>query len=255
MLMNSFRKIYHQIICLLLIPSAINYAGNHLSIERTSANKLGIQLTNSEEVAGVKFTLSVSPNISLDKVQYGDRTADQQWIIAPYRIDNSTICVLMLNMDRENFIPGTGIIAELPFSQNGFAGLSSAVLSDIEIINKNSETLNVSIDNLEWTNKQDFDASRMESGSFILGQNFPNPFNPSTVITYKLNKPAQVQLSIYDITGKEIRRLIDNFQSDGDYNIEWNSNSDKNGNLASGLYFVRLNVGNESVSRKMVMTK
>ena len=90
---------------------------------------------------------------------------------------------------------------------------------------------------------------------FVLNQNFPNPFNPSTKITYRLNKPALVKLSVYDITGREVNRLVDRYQSVGDYNISWNSNDDNGQKMASGMYFARLNVDNESVSRKMVMTK
>ena len=53
--------------------------------------------------------------------------------------------------------------------------------------------------------------------SFALGQNFPNPFNPSTILTYRLKVPAQVRLSIFDITGREVTRLVDQYQYVGEY--------------------------------------
>jgi flagellar hook assembly protein FlgD len=123
------------------------------------------------------------------------------------------------------------------------------------ITNKNADSLGVAINNLDWSNKSVLIANNNESKSFALGQNFPNPFNPTTKITYRLNKSAQVRLSVYDITGREVNRLVDRYQSVGDYNISWNSNDYNGQKMASGMYFARLNVDNESVSRKMVITK
>ena len=123
------------------------------------------------------------------------------------------------------------------------------------ITNKHADSLGVAINNLDWSNKSVLIADNNATKSFVLGQNFPNPFNPTTKITYRLNKPALVKLSVYDITGREVNRLVDRYQSVGDYNISWYSNDDNGQKMASGMYFARLIVDNESVSRKMVMTK
>ncbi|MBS1519021.1 MAG: T9SS type A sorting domain-containing protein [Bacteroidetes bacterium] len=74
--------------------------------------------------------------------------------------------------------------------------------------------------------------------SFSLSQNFPNPFNPSTTITYQLGRPSFVSLKIYDITGREVRDLINGSQREGNYRIEFNSSG-----LASGVYFYKLEAG------------
>ncbi|MBK8552611.1 MAG: T9SS type A sorting domain-containing protein [Ignavibacteria bacterium] len=68
--------------------------------------------------------------------------------------------------------------------------------------------------------------------NFSLNQNFPNPFNPKTNISYQLGKPSFVTITIYDILGNEMAVLVNGIQRDGSYNIEFNS-----GNLASGTYF------------------
>jgi photosystem II stability/assembly factor-like uncharacterized protein len=71
---------------------------------------------------------------------------------------------------------------------------------------------------------------------YKLYQNYPNPFNPVTKISYELPKDSKVSLIIYDILGKEIRRLVDNeFKQAGIYSIDFNEPS-----LASGVYFYRL---------------
>jgi hypothetical protein len=71
---------------------------------------------------------------------------------------------------------------------------------------------------------------------YKLYQNYPNPFNPITKISYELPKDSKVSLIIYDVLGKEIRRLVDNeFKQAGIYSIDFNEPS-----LSSGVYFYRL---------------
>jgi hypothetical protein len=81
---------------------------------------------------------------------------------------------------------------------------------------------------------------------YKLFQNFPNPFNPSTVISYSLINNSVVSLKLYDILGKEITTLVNSFQKRGMYDITLNMN---NLNLASGYYFYTL-MATESNSNK-----
>lgn len=74
-------------------------------------------------------------------------------------------------------------------------------------------------------------------GEFKLYQNFPNPFNPSTVISYSLPKNSYVNIKIYNILGKEITTLVDTFQKRGTYDIILNTSSL---NLSSGVYLYAL---------------
>ncbi|PJB00437.1 MAG: hypothetical protein CO128_00590, partial [Ignavibacteriales bacterium CG_4_9_14_3_um_filter_30_11] len=67
--------------------------------------------------------------------------------------------------------------------------------------------------------------------SYDLAQNYPNPFNPSTVIKYQLPEQGFVTLKIYDILGREVKTLVNEFKSKGRYSINFNA-----GNLASGVY-------------------
>ncbi len=87
--------------------------------------------------------------------------------------------------------------------------------------------------------------------SFELHQNYPNPFNPSTKIAFDLPKDAKVKLVIYDILGREIKTLIHNeFRAAGKYITEFNGS-----NLASGVYFYRLQAGDFVSVKKMVLIK
>lgn len=87
---------------------------------------------------------------------------------------------------------------------------------------------------------------------FSLSQNFPNPFNPSTVIGYQLPVSENVSLKVYDLFGKEVRTLVNEFQQAGGHNCEFRL---ENGELASGIYFYQLITGNKFETKKMVLLK
>ncbi len=86
--------------------------------------------------------------------------------------------------------------------------------------------------------------------NFELGQNYPNPFNPSTVINYKLSRKSNVILKIYDAIGNEVATLVNGVKPAGSYNVNFNAS-----NLASGLYIYRIQAGNFTQQKKMMLLK
>lgn len=89
---------------------------------------------------------------------------------------------------------------------------------------------------------------------FSLSQNYPNPFNPFTNIKYEINKRGFVLLKVFDISGKEIRVIVNQEQSEGKYSVEFNA-STVAGGLPSGVYFYRLEVTYEINGRTYSDTK
>jgi photosystem II stability/assembly factor-like uncharacterized protein len=91
---------------------------------------------------------------------------------------------------------------------------------------------------------------------FILEQNYPNPFNPRTVIPYSLKSPAYVRLIAYDITGREVQKLVDQKQQAGDYEVDFMGKF-----VSSGVYLYRMQVTNDkenttySDTKKMILIK
>jgi hypothetical protein len=85
--------------------------------------------------------------------------------------------------------------------------------------------------------------------------NFPNPFNPSTTISYRIEKPDYVTLSIYNIQGQLIRTLVDSYQNQGEYSTVWDGNDANGAKAASGLYVYTIKVGQISTSKQMMLTK
>ncbi|MBD3178376.1 MAG: T9SS type A sorting domain-containing protein [Candidatus Latescibacteria bacterium] len=91
---------------------------------------------------------------------------------------------------------------------------------------------------------------------FALSQNFPNPFNPVTSIEFAVPKQARVAISVYDITGRLVIKLVDRDFIPGSYQVGWNGRNGSGAEVASGIYFYRMNAGDEFVStRKMVLLR
>jgi len=86
--------------------------------------------------------------------------------------------------------------------------------------------------------------------SYELGQNYPNPFNPSTVIDYSLPVAGRVMITIYDMLGQEVRRVVDAFQQAGFKSIRINMNG-----LASGVYTYRVVAGSFTSTKRMVLVR
>ncbi len=85
---------------------------------------------------------------------------------------------------------------------------------------------------------------------FDLPQNFPNPFNPSTVIKYVIGNNTHVIINVYDITGRMVRELVNEDKPAGQYSVEFKSE-----NLASGTYIYMIKAGNFTKSNKMILLK
>ncbi|MCH8306269.1 MAG: CHRD domain-containing protein [Candidatus Marinimicrobia bacterium] len=85
---------------------------------------------------------------------------------------------------------------------------------------------------------------------FQLKQNYPNPFNPATSIEYSIPYEDKIVLTIYNILGEEVVRLIDETQPAGNYAITWDA-----ANIASGIYFYKLQSGEISLTKKMLLLK
>jgi serine protease len=91
--------------------------------------------------------------------------------------------------------------------------------------------------------------------AFKLEQNRPNPFNPNTTISYSLTNPGHVTLEIYNILGQQVKTLVDQTQAAGPHQVEWNSTDNDGHAVASGIYFYRLTVGDQTQSKKMLLMK
>jgi hypothetical protein len=137
--------------------------------------------------------------------------------------------------------PGTYNIS---FSADSFI---TKTVNNISAVKDSASLLNVQLER---------NLTSVESGSnsiiskYSLSQNYPNPFNPSTTIKYQLPQSGKVSLIVYDLLGREVASLVNNFKSAGTYEITFNSFS-----LPSGVYFYRLKVNDFLSLKKMILIK
>jgi hypothetical protein len=85
---------------------------------------------------------------------------------------------------------------------------------------------------------------------FKLYQNFPNPFNPSTKINYKLNANGFVSLVVYNLIGQEVKVLVNDFQEAGTYNVTFDGSE-----LTTGIYIYKLQMNGYTSVRRMTLVK
>jgi len=88
-----------------------------------------------------------------------------------------------------------------------------------------------------------------------LGQNIPNPFNPTTTIRFTLASSERVTISVYDATGSHVRTLIDEVRPAGENDVQWDGRDARGASMGSGVYFYRLVTGDQVESKKMVLLK
>ena len=111
-------------------------------------------------------------------------------------------------------------------------------LFEIEVFNNTTSDINDTENNLPF--------------NFSLSNNYPNPFNPSTIISYQLPISGHVSLKVYDMLGREVATLVDEFQNAGTHNSQF---SILNSQLSSGIYFYTIRAGNFIQTKKMMLLK
>ncbi len=92
-------------------------------------------------------------------------------------------------------------------------------------------------------------------GALALAQNFPNPFNAGTTIRFDLDRPGEIELSLYDLNGQRVAALARGWRPAGGYEIRWDARDEQGFGLASGVYVYRLRAGARSHSRKLLLLR
>ncbi|MHB9030210.1 MAG: FlgD immunoglobulin-like domain containing protein, partial [Candidatus Latescibacterota bacterium] len=91
--------------------------------------------------------------------------------------------------------------------------------------------------------------------TLALHGNHPNPFNPSTTISFTLPRPAKTSLIVYDITGRKVRELVSGSMTAGEHTAVWDGRDERGKVVSSGVYVAHLRAGTAAASRKMLIIK
>ena len=103
--------------------------------------------------------------------------------------------------------------------------------------------------------KLDVNESDLIPEIFALHANYPNPFNPTTTISYDLPEQAQITLGIYDLLGKQIKTLINQSQDAGNKIVMWDGTDNLGRQVSAGVYLYQIQAGEFSQTRKMLLLK
>ena len=153
------------------------------------------------------------------------------------------------------FIPKEGMRIPIDFEINNVS--PSATQRDGQLdyssaANGNSWQ-NVAVWTYTWINDKWFtgvNGNAQTINSYTLSQNYPNPFNPTTNIRYSIEKASLVTLNVFDILGRKVATLVNQYQTAGVHTVNFNAS-----NLASGVYFYRLEAGSFNNVKKMLLIK
>lgn len=90
---------------------------------------------------------------------------------------------------------------------------------------------------------------------FLVAQNYPNPFNSGTTIELEMSSSEHLSIIIYDILGRRVRTIVDEFVSRGPHQFAWDGNNESGRSVSSGVYFARITSRSDSAVRKLVMLR
>ena len=166
--------------------------------------------------------------------------ANRNAVVSGYAITNEKG-----NYNIYGLAPGTYTVTVDKLGYTEIASNSVSVSYSAAAGNPVNANVDLSIDEVTGVAQT---SSTQQPTQFMLEQNFPNPFNPTTTINYTLNQSGIVTLKVYNILGQEVRTLVNGFQNAGSYHTMFNAQG-----LSSGIYFYRLQSQNSIHTRKMIL--
>ena len=162
-------------------------------------------------IGGVQITLSHGSDFSLELTDKA--------MVADYRTNGNS----------------TTLIVVVPEGEEIFTSKGDFEVVDVIVANSEGQ-MDVSVNDIPTV--------------FSLGAAYPNPFNPSTNLKYLVAEDGNVSIAVYNLQGRLIKELINDFKSIGSYEITWDAN-----NVPSGVYFVRMSINGFSSMQKVMLIK
>jgi len=120
------------------------------------------------------------------------------------------------------------------------------VIQNLTITNSSMQSINFNFGNPIGIKQ----ISGIIPDKYSLSQNYPNPFNPSTTIKFSIPRAGHVNITVFDVLGREIDKIVNEFLNAGTYSVKWDAS-----NLPSGIYFYRLESGGFITTKKMILLK
>jgi hypothetical protein len=122
---------------------------------------------------------------------------------------------------------------------------------DIQTFTVNHETHWNQLRNLRYGNPEAIPVPSVP----VISRNYPNPFNPSTTIEFSIPQKAWAKMNVYNIRGQKVKNLINSEIERGHHKIVWDGRDGTNRKVSSGIYFIRLESGGKTNTRKIMLMK
>ena len=126
------------------------------------------------------------------------------------------------------------------------------------ILEVNGASCEFGLDDIYWSGGGEvlkISNSNSISDRFLLNDNYPNPFNPSTIINYNIPENDFVKITIYDMMGRAVKTLVNGSQTAGYKSVQWNATNDRNEPVSAGLYLYTIQAGEFRQTKKMLLLK
>jgi len=127
------------------------------------------------------------------------------------------------------------------------------------ILEVNGASCEFALDDIYWEGGGTVDVTNenkdLISQKFILYDNYPNPFNPSTNISYSLSNGENVSINIFDVNGGKVIELFNDYKSAGTYSIDWNGENERGVQVSAGVYLYSIDAGELKQTKKMILLK
>lgn len=228
-----------------------------------------LEVSNTRDLVALDIPLKFSEGATLTNVEFTDRVSEFQFSHAQIDNENHTVVIGLISMidkDSPDLAPGTGAIANLHFTLD--ANTETVELTPVTMDRPNHSLTyyyNEYVDGrpeVRGIQPEVTTASIAFSGGgsavpteYAMKQNTPNPFNPSTKISYALPEASQVRLVVFNVLGQQVTELVNGTQEAGEYEIIWDGKDQYGASVASGVYFYKISANRYSDTKKMMLLK
>jgi uncharacterized protein (DUF362 family) len=212
------------------------------------ANVMSVVLKNQAvTLKGIHIVVDVE-GTELVKVAPGSLIAGRSDIFfgtLPSEKGTADICIAALGTDVPLLAKATGEIARFTVREGGEPAVVRFRAIDLRNLdNKNTEVVVA----------DKYEAPFVPKATTLM-QNFPNPFNPTTVLTYDVATAGPVTIQVFDVSGRLVRTLLDVRKEIGRYHVEWDGKDASGSMVPSGIYFYRMKASGFDATKKMILLR
>jgi hypothetical protein len=226
-----------------------------------------VDVTNAQELVALDIPLSFSEGATLDRVVFTDRVKTFEFKHASIDNENNTVVIGLISMvsgERPDLAIGSGAVAELHFILEH--GVDQVEINPIVMESPNHSLTYYYNDYTDGgaevrSVQPDVEAGPVVysrdavPGRFALHQNSPNPFNPTTSVKYDMASAGDVNIAVFNVLGQEVKELVNGYSEAGSHEVIWDGKNTYGEQVASGIYFYRIETEQFNETKKMILLK